>query len=976
MNATLAPLAYWLLDFAVLASLLMLAAIGLRLIVRQPAARVSLAWGTWLGVAILAIVTALPAWPRLELAALLHDKPVAAERLFAEALPPLDPVVVYAALENLPAFIEADEPAAPAPFWSTLSPLEYASLAWLVAAVLALGWIGLGWWQTRRLLRRSSPVPAWVNEELARLASTGSRAGPRALGSKRITSAVALGAARPKIVLPADSLREDNVAAIRAALAHEWAHIRHGDLWLLAVERLLAPLLAVHPLFWWLRRVVRLDQEILADAAAAGDAPIEYAEALLAWAKQSHTPPMGLAALSLWESPHTLSRRVTMLLSSKRPTATRPSRGWQLAIAAALLALVGGLSLVTLRPVVADDEERAADTKAAAERVAPEARLAPPPPLPAARLAAPDTADKILIQVVVASVDRKRLSELDLKKMALRPGTARVRSDKLLVADMASEEADKLLKELLDDESADVEIISRPQVQTLNNQRGYIHVGQRVPLRKSVEPNTGAENWAVEDVGTTIVVTPTLLFPSPGQPPEMVKLDLAIKHSELEPQEGDAEPSRTLQSSAQMAVTMLLERTAFIAGPADSETQRAIIVLARSFFVPPSRPNVRAFIGATEAGSEDSTSSRLGHMEYVVGDRDPVAIAKAVESRLRQMGVKPIVIPVRDPEPARLIVFFSPRAQTEAVMVAIDELVNARRTTERPRSPADPFEPSKPSPADAERSDNALRAGSQTVDTTAKPTTTAFRVQSTNPDRLKSQLDARLAEHNVTGVKIAADKASGSIIVSAPAEHHAAVSEWIAQLDQPRSAAQTTPRAASDSDTPPATPARPALPVRGQRFVASFAFPESMPADEAMTAVKQALAAIEGVEVERISIRVDERANSLVIEGDAQLMGTISKVVEDLKKEPAQDRSTSLRKDRFSVVLRGIGERDRPTLDQLRDLLRQEFSNIEFEVRLLGDDARQIVVEGPANLAEDVKNVIRHWSRSRVSSCAASAYTT
>src|SRR6185369_7582438 len=119
--------------------------------------------------------------------------------------------------------------------------------------------------------------------------------------------------------------------AVHAALAHEWAHIRHGDLWFLLIERLLVPLLAWHPLFWWLRRSVRLDQELLADAAAAGNEPVEYAEALLAWAKTARPAPAGLAALSLWESPHTLSRRVAMLLDSNRPAARCLSRGWRVA---------------------------------------------------------------------------------------------------------------------------------------------------------------------------------------------------------------------------------------------------------------------------------------------------------------------------------------------------------------------------------------------------------------------------------------------------------------------------------------------------------------------------------------------------------------------------------------------------------------------------------------------------------------------
>jgi beta-lactamase regulating signal transducer with metallopeptidase domain len=135
----------------------------------------------------------------------------------------------------------------------------------------------------------------------------------------------------PKIVLPEESIKEANSAAVRAALAHEWAHIHHGDLWLLAIERMLVPLLAVHPLFWWLRRSIRLDQELLADAAAAGDEPAEYAEALLVLARTAQPARHGLPALSMWEHPSTLSRRVAMILDPKsRVTRPLAGRGWPL----------------------------------------------------------------------------------------------------------------------------------------------------------------------------------------------------------------------------------------------------------------------------------------------------------------------------------------------------------------------------------------------------------------------------------------------------------------------------------------------------------------------------------------------------------------------------------------------------------------------------------------------------------------------
>ena len=51
MNAFLEALGVWLADFLVLATALLAMSLLLRLAIRQPAARVALAWGTWLGVA-------------------------------------------------------------------------------------------------------------------------------------------------------------------------------------------------------------------------------------------------------------------------------------------------------------------------------------------------------------------------------------------------------------------------------------------------------------------------------------------------------------------------------------------------------------------------------------------------------------------------------------------------------------------------------------------------------------------------------------------------------------------------------------------------------------------------------------------------------------------------------------------------------------------------------------------------------------
>ena len=142
----------------------------------------------------------------------------------------------------------------------------------------------------------------------------------RVLVSDRIGLPVAIGVFRPTIVLPVDFVATEPDDCLEAALAHEWAHIRNGDLRWLALLRLLNVVLFAQPLFWWLRRTIRADQEVLADAAASalhGDGRLAYAETLVGWARSSHRPQPGAlasAALALWERPSMLHRRVRLLL--------------------------------------------------------------------------------------------------------------------------------------------------------------------------------------------------------------------------------------------------------------------------------------------------------------------------------------------------------------------------------------------------------------------------------------------------------------------------------------------------------------------------------------------------------------------------------------------------------------------------------------------------------------------------------------
>jgi len=120
-------------------------------------------------------------------------------------------------------------------------------------------------------------------------------------------------------------------ADLRAVLSHEWAHLRHRDLWLLALGRCLLAVFFAHPLFWWLRRAIRNDQELLADAAAAGDNRHDYAEELIRLIRKTTQPsPMAFsAAMGIWEGSSQLTRRISMLLDDTFRVHPTGSRRWR-----------------------------------------------------------------------------------------------------------------------------------------------------------------------------------------------------------------------------------------------------------------------------------------------------------------------------------------------------------------------------------------------------------------------------------------------------------------------------------------------------------------------------------------------------------------------------------------------------------------------------------------------------------------------
>jgi hypothetical protein len=281
----------WLIDYYAMATVMLVGAIVIMSRMRQPARRLAVGRSAAVGLALLAVLAALPGWPRAQ----WRDLPgvIRPDRASVPVVPVVNsglvgPVQVIdeagvldassseqrmitipdgqitSAISQVPGGGSITAATGRANGW------KLTGQAFVAGGALMLAWLGIGFWQAGAMRRKSRPAPGWPRDLLARIVGDVQRV-PTLLVSDRLTQPVAIGLWRPAIVLPERFVEEEPTQRIEAALAHEWAHFRNRDLWWIAFLGLLMPGLYAHPVYWWLRRRTREDQELLADDACAAD---------------------------------------------------------------------------------------------------------------------------------------------------------------------------------------------------------------------------------------------------------------------------------------------------------------------------------------------------------------------------------------------------------------------------------------------------------------------------------------------------------------------------------------------------------------------------------------------------------------------------------------------------------------------------------------------------------------------------------
>ena len=245
----------WLVDYYALTTVVLVAAVVVMGRLRQPVRRLSVARSAFVGLAMLAVLAALPGWPRAcwrgrpgrtqpdrpaVAAASGQDSGITTPAQLGIRPEPRDAMPTG---PSLPAGREREHPGRgastqPAVGTSVRIPtvewtsdwLDLVGGAFVAGGALVLAWLGIGLWQTAVIRRQSRPAPQWSRDVLAHVVGDGGAA-PDLLVSGWLAQPVAVGLLRPAIILPERFVEDEPRCRLEAALAHEWAHFRNRDLW-------------------------------------------------------------------------------------------------------------------------------------------------------------------------------------------------------------------------------------------------------------------------------------------------------------------------------------------------------------------------------------------------------------------------------------------------------------------------------------------------------------------------------------------------------------------------------------------------------------------------------------------------------------------------------------------------------------------------------------------------------------------------
>lgn len=236
---------------------------------------------------------------------------------------------------------------------SSMTSIGILSGLYLAGASACIIWLTIGQILLLRIRQQAQRPEPWLVDLFRSLQAECPQRMARLIVSTRCARAMSWGIWRPIIVLPLSLCRRQNHGQLRTILLHELGHVAQRD----ARGNLLiccaAPLLYLHPLFWWMRVQIRLAAELIADDWAAQQTGKEaYVEELVALAKVTAGRGILLPGVTgVLSSPSQFYRRMNMLLAREEPLTTQPSNAWRLASVGAWIVAVGlATSLAGIQP--------------------------------------------------------------------------------------------------------------------------------------------------------------------------------------------------------------------------------------------------------------------------------------------------------------------------------------------------------------------------------------------------------------------------------------------------------------------------------------------------------------------------------------------------------------------------------------------------------------------------------------------------
>ncbi len=246
-------------------------------------------------------------------------------------------------------------PASPAtgPTRNLLSSWSMVATILLLGYGLAIAWFSLQWMigtvRLRNISRRAL-VPDQSLLDVWKQVSDGRSRSVRLLVTTEIAAPMVFGWRRPVILIPGSMATGDR-SALRFCLAHEWSHVNRGDLPRWQLINLCQLLFWYQPLFWMLRRELRICQDLIADDLAAGATGdhlgrVEYSKLLMSIAKDAMSPRVA-GAMAFYDRSSQLSRRIKTLLTDGQPLRSRSSQTFYLL--SGLLLLIASLLVGSVR---------------------------------------------------------------------------------------------------------------------------------------------------------------------------------------------------------------------------------------------------------------------------------------------------------------------------------------------------------------------------------------------------------------------------------------------------------------------------------------------------------------------------------------------------------------------------------------------------------------------------------------------------